>query len=82
MEVEFTRSGTPAPHARLDRRATRVQRSLQAPMTAYDRGADQLRRTFLAPKPAMPRDHVQGLYFFLGLLLAFFLLVPFLGARV
>jgi hypothetical protein len=30
----------------------------------------------------MPRDFVQGLYFFLGLLLAFFLLVPFLAARV
>ncbi len=29
----------------------------------------------------MPRDYVQGLYFLLGLLLAFFFLVPFLATR-
>lgn len=38
--------------------------------------------TDLAPACGiMPRDFVQGLYFLLGLLLAFFFLVPFLATR-
>lgn len=30
----------------------------------------------------MPRDFTQGLFFMLGLLLAFYVLLPFLGVKV
>jgi hypothetical protein len=30
----------------------------------------------------MPRDYHQGLYFMLGVLLVFYLLLPMIGARV
>jgi hypothetical protein len=36
------------------------------------------RRTSLAFGSGMPRDEIQGLYFLLGLLLAFYFLMPFL----
>lgn len=35
-------------------------------------------RTILALGSGMPRDEIQGLYFLLGLLLAFYFLMPFL----
>lgn len=35
-------------------------------------------RTILAFGSGMPRDEIQGLYFLLGLLLAFYFLMPFL----
>jgi len=61
-----------------------AQAQSRAEVTA---GSDDERSTtapsmLLAALPAMPRDFVQGLYFLLGLLLAFFFLVPFLATRV
>ena len=36
------------------------------------------RSTILAIQEGMPRDEIQGLFFLLGLLLAFYFLTPFL----
>ena len=35
-----------------------------------------------SPRRPMPRTFQQGLYFMLGFLLAFYVLLPFLGVRV
>lgn len=47
-----------------------------APATSL---APPVLRTILALSPGMPRDEIQGLFFLLGLLLAFYLLTPFLA---
>ena len=53
-----------------------------SPRALRKRDADSMtargRSTILAIREGMPRDEIQGLFFLLGLLLAFYFLTPFL----